>query len=361
VLLQRAVEAENTNQQPMRITFTGKQPAIEVELIMHDQIQKRNGTGRSGWWLKPAMALLATFVATAALAQEAGEKTFTTPPDASAALYQAAKAGDKSALENVLGASAKGIISSGDAVADQKNLDDFIRRYEQMNRWGKEVNGDQTLFLGAENWPFPIPLKKDASGQWYFDTKAGVEEVLYRRIGHNEYAAIRVCGVLADGEMDYHSGLHDGSTVHQYAQKLISDPGKHNGLYWKAVEGEPDSPIGPLIAYANGEGYKDKDAAFHGYFFRILASQGAGAHGGAKNYIVDGRMTGGFAFLAYPATYRNSGVMTFLVDGHGAIYEKDLGPNTADAVSAMTSFNADSTWRQVSAATEDEAQVVDVQ
>jgi len=316
---------------------------------------------RSGWWMSATLALLAVVLAGAAFAQEAGEKTFANPQDASTALYDAAKSGDKAAIESVLGASSEGIISSGDAVLDQKNVDDFVRRYEQMNRWGKEVNGDQTLFLGVENWPFPVPLKKDTGGQWYFDTKAGIEEVLYRRIGNNEFAAIRVCGVLADGQMDYFDGLHDGSTVHQYAQKLISDPGKQNGLYWKAAEGEPDSPIGPLIAYANGEGYKDKDAAFHGYFFRVLNSRGPKAPGGSKNYIVNGAMTGGFAFLAYPATYRNSGVMTFLVDSQGVIYEKDLGPKTADTAAAITSFNADSTWRKVSAETEDEAQDVDVQ
>jgi len=311
--------------------------------------------------MSATLALLAVVLAGAAFAQEAGEKTFANPQDASTALYDAAKSGDKAAIESVLGASSEGIISSGDAVLDQKNVDDFVRRYEQMNRWGKEVNGDQTLFLGVENWPFPVPLKKDTGGQWYFDTKAGIEEVLYRRIGNNEFAAIRVCGVLADGQMDYFDGLHDGSTVHQYAQKLISDPGKQNGLYWKAAEGEPDSPIGPLIAYANGEGYKDKDAAFHGYFFRVLNSRGPKAPGGSKNYIVNGAMTGGFAFLAYPATYRNSGVMTFLVDSQGVIYEKDLGPKTADTANAITSFNADSTWRKVSAETEDEAQDVDVQ
>jgi hypothetical protein len=328
---------------------------------MTDLVQKLNIMRRSGWWMSATLALLAVVLAGAAFAQEAGEKTFANPQDASTALYDAAKSGDKAAIESVLGASSEGIISSGDAVLDQKNVDDFVRRYEQMNRWGKEVNGDQTLFLGVENWPFPVPLKKDTGGQWYFDTKAGIEEVLYRRIGNNEFAAIRVCGVLADGQMDYFDGLHDGSTVHQYAQKLISDPGKQNGLYWKAAEGEPDSPIGPLIAYANGEGYKDKDAAFHGYFFRVLNSRGPKAPGGSKNYIVNGAMTGGFAFLAYPATYRNSGVMTFLVDSQGVIYEKDLGPKTADTANAITSFNADSTWRKVSAETEDEAQDVDVQ
>ncbi len=325
---------------------------------MTDPGQKLNNKRRSELRTTTTMAiaLLTIMLSTLATAQEAGQKTFATLQDASTALYQAAKSGDKAAVESVLGASSESVISSGDTVVDQKNSDDFIQRYEQMNRWGKEVNGDQTLFLGAENWPFPIPLKKAASGQWYFDTKAGLEEILYRRIGHNEYAAIRVCGVLAEGQIDYFDGLHDGSTVHQYAQKLTSDPGKQNGLYWKAAEGEPESPIGPLIAYANGEGYKDKDAAFHGYFFRILTSQGPKAPGGSKNYIVNGAMTGGFGFLAYPATYRNSGVMTFLVDRQGVIYEKDLGPKTADTAAAMTSFNADSTWRKVSAETEDEAQ-----
>ncbi len=330
---------------------------------MTDLGHKLNNKLRSGWrtTMTIAIALLPIMFGTSAMAQEAGQKTFATLQDASTALYQAAKSGDKAAIESVLGASSASVISSGDAVVDQKNADDFIRRYEQMNRWGKELNGDQTLFLGVENWPFPIPLKKDAGGQWYFDTKAGLEEILYRRIGHNEYAAIRVCGVLADGQIDYYAGLHDGSTVHQYAQKLTSDPGKQNGLYWKAAEGEPESPIGPLVAYASGEGYKDKDAAFHGYFFSALTSQGPKAPGGAKNYIVNGAMTGGFGFLAYPSTYRNSGVMTFLVDSQGVIYEKDLGPHTADAAKAMTSFNADSTWRKVGADTEDEAQGEDAQ
>ena len=324
-------------------------------------LEKLNRIRRNLLWISAVAAVLAMVLLRAAVSQEVGEKTFASPQDASTALYNSAKAGDKAAIEAVLGNSSEGIISSGDAVTDKKNSDDFLRRYEEMNRWGKEVNGDQTLFLGVDNWPFPIPLKKDASGQWYFDTKAGLEEILYRRIGHNEYAAIRVCGVLADGQMDYFADLHDGSTVHQYAQKLISDPGKHNGLYWKAAEGEPDSPIGPLIAYANGEGYKDKDAAFHGYLFSVLTSQGAKAHGGAKDYIVNGAMTGGFGFLAYPVTYRNSGVMTFLVDSQGVIYEKDLGPNTVDTAKAITSFNADSTWRKLSTETEDEAQDVDVQ
>ena len=296
------------------------------------------------------MALLAV-----APAQESGQKTFTSPSDASRALYDAVKSGEKPAMLAVLGASSARILSSGDPVQDQKNADYFTQHYEAMNRWGRETNGDQTLFMGAENWPFPVPLKKSAAGQWYFDSKAGVEEVLFRRIGKNEYAAIRVSKALADAQDEYFDGLHDGSTVHQYAQKFISDEGKQNGLFWPTAEGEPQSPIGPAFKYATAEGYSKKTDPFHGYFFRMLTAQGPDAPGGAKSYIKDGAMTEGFAFVAYPAEYRNSGVMTFVVNLHGVIFEKDLGPKTADLAKAMTAINPDKTWRVVSVGAEDEA------
>lgn len=292
-----------------------------------------------------------------AWSQEPGEKTFASPQDASKALYEAVKAGDKAAIEAVLGASSGPIISSGDKVADEKNLKFFTDRYEQMSRWGRETNGDQTLFLGAENWPFPIPLKKDTAGQWYYDTKTGAEEILYRRIGNNELAAIRVSKALADAQVEYFDGLHDGSPAHQYAQKFISEPGKQNGLYWKTAEGEPQSPIGPIIVYATAEGYGKegaKNEPFHGYYYRILTAQGGDAPGGAKSYIEDGKMTKGFAFVAYPAEYRNSGVMTFVVNLNGVVYEKDMGPKTADLAKAMTAINPDKTWRTVGEETEEE-------
>jgi hypothetical protein len=301
--------------------------------------------------LMAAVAMLATLSA-----QETGQKTFTAMPDASKALYDAVKSGDKTAMEAVLGASSAPILSSGDPVQDKKNAEFFTQHYEQMNRWGKETNGDETLFMGAENWPFPVPLKKNAAGQWYFDSKAGVAEVLYRRIGNNELAAIRVCEALAEAQEDYFAALHDGDTVHQYAQKFVSDEGKQNGLYWKTAEGEPQSPIGPVFKYAAAEGYTKNADPFHGYFYRIITAQGAAAPGGAKSYIVDGKMTGGFAFVAYPAEYRNSGVMTFVVNLNGAVYEKDLGPKTADLAKAMTAINPDTTWRVVSSETEDEAE-----
>jgi len=277
-------------------------------------------------------------------AQEPGQKTFANPQDAGKALYDAGKAGDKAAIEAILGASSASVISSGDEVQDKSTLDHFIERYEQMNRWAKEINGEQTLIIGAENWPFPIPLKKDAAGTWYFDTKAGLKEILFRRIGRNELAAIRVCDALADAQDEYFSQKQE------YAQKVISDPGKQNGLYWKTAEGETESPIGPLVAYATGEGYggqHDTPQPFHGYYYRVLTAQGVNVKGGAKSYIVDGKMTGGFAFVAYPAEYRNSGVMTFVVNQDGTVYEKNLGPQTADLAKQMKAYSPDKTWKPV--------------
>ncbi len=282
-----------------------------------------------------------------AFAQEPGEKTFASPQDAGKALYEAVKADDKPAMLAVLGQSASSVITSGDPVQDKNNGDIFVKRFEQMNRWEKEVGGSQVLYIGADNWPFPFPVKKSAAGQWYFASKTGVQEILYRRIGRNEIAAIRVCNALVDAQQDYFQQTHDGDTVQQYAQKFISEEGKQNGLYWKVAEGQPESPIGPLVAYAAGEGYggkHDTPQPFHGYYFRILTGQGANAIGGAKNYLVDGKMTGGYAFVAYPAEYRNSGVMTFLVDDSGIVIQKDLGPKTADIAKAMTTYNPDKTW-----------------
>lgn len=292
----------------------------------------------------------------AAQAQEAGQKTFATPEDAGKSLDQAVQSSGTADDLEVLGASAASIVSSGDEVQDNNNRNIFLQRFQQMNRWAPESDGDQTLYIGAENWPFPIPLKKNASGQWYFDTKQGVQEILFRRIGKNELEAIQVCENLADAQQEYFQGLHDGSTVHQYAQKIISDEGKQNGLFWKVAEGAPESPIGPLVAHATAQGYGaqgGKPEPFHGYFFHTLKAQGAHAPGGAKNYIVNGNMTGGFAFVAYPAEYRNSGVMTFLIDKNGVVFQKDLGPNTTDTAKAMTAYNPDKTWTTTGVPSED--------
>jgi len=305
-------------------------------------------------FIKSSAALISTsllffsmiLVGSSVLAQEPGQKTFATPKDAGNALNEAVKSGDKIAELAVLGASAADVITSGDPVRDKDNADIFLKRFAQMNRWSRESNGSEALYIGADNWPFPIALKKTSAGQWYFDTKDGVQEILYRRIGKNELSTIEVCNAMVDGQLDYFKELHDGSTVHQYAQKFISEEGKQNGLYWKVDEGQPESPIGPLVAHANAQGYGKSGAPepFHGYYYRILTAQGANAPGGAKSYLVDGNMTGGFAFIAYPAEYRNSGVMTFVVDANGIVYQKDLGPKTVDIAKGMTSYNPDKTW-----------------
>ncbi|HEY6290831.1 MAG TPA: DUF2950 domain-containing protein [Terriglobia bacterium] len=281
--------------------------------------------------------------------QQQGQQTFASPGEAVEALTAAAKAGNTDALMQIFGPEGKEVLSSGDEVADKNNRDQYIQRYDQMHRLVTEPDGTVTLYIGADNWPLPIPLvKKD--NVWYFDTVAGKQEILYRRIGRNELATIDVCGALVAAQKQYASEPHDGEPAGQYAKKLASDPGKHNGLFWKAAAGEPQSPIGPLIADAVSAGYSKKQGGptpFHGYIYKHLDSQGKDAPGGAKDYIVDGKKTGGFATVAYPAEYRNSGVMTFIVNQDGIVYQKDLGPETARIAAAMTQFDPDNTWQEV--------------
>ncbi|MGA3210869.1 MAG: DUF2950 domain-containing protein [Terriglobales bacterium] len=282
------------------------------------------------------------------LAQQPGQKTFASPDEAAQALFVAVQAGDQTALLEVFGPSGNEIISSGDPVQDKNSQEKFVAQYREMHRVAHEPDGTVTLYVGAENWPVPVPLVKAGSG-WRFDTETGKREVLYRRIGRNEYAAIDICAALVGAQNDYFSQSRDGK-VQQYAQTFTSDEGKHNGLYWKASDGEPESPIGPLVADAAGAGYhqppSDEPGPFHGYLFRILTAQGAGAPGGAKNYMVNGNMTGGFAFLAYPAEYRSSGVMTFIVNQTGVIYQKDLGAKTAEIAGTMKEYSPDKTWKK---------------
>jgi len=285
-----------------------------------------------------------------AAAAPANEKTFASPGDAVLAVYNAAKSNDQEALNAIFGSDAQKILHTGDDVADSAMRADFIRRYEEMHRVVLEPDHTATLYIGSENWPFPIPLVKNASGSWYFDTGSGEQEILYRRVGRNENDAIEILHAMVDAQKDYAAASRDGAPAGQYAQKFLSDDGKHNGLYWKTSENEEPSPIGDLLAEASSEGYTAKQrepTPFHGYVFRMLTKQGAGAPGGAKNYLASGKQAGGFAFVAYPALYRNSGVMTFIVNKSGTIYEKDLGVKTAEIAAAMTDYNPDSSWDKV--------------
>jgi len=275
-----------------------------------------------------------------AAAQQPGQKTFPFAADATKALVAALRADDQPALLSILGADAKDILSSGDEVEDKNDRDEFVQKYQEMHRIVTEPNGETTLYIGPENWPLPIPLVNKGDN-WYFDTPAGKQEILYRRVGRNELAVIQVCRELVDAEKEYSSQPHDDGSSHKYAQKIFSDPGKHNGLYWPVSSGETESPIGPLVASAAAEGYtKDPNQnlqPFQGYYFRVLT---------VREAIADGKVTHGFAFLAYPAEYRSSGVMTFMVDQNGIVYEKDLGHRTAVLAKALTRQDRNATWRR---------------
>ena len=293
--------------------------------------------------------VIGAFWCSANAQQAAGQETFPSASAACRALVTALQENNGSILLRILGSDAKGILYSGDAVEDRENREEFVAKYQQMHRLVREPDGTTTLYVGAENWPTPIPLV-EKHGAWYFDTPAGTQEILHRRIGRNKLAVIQVCHELVDAEKEYYAEPHDGDSGREYAQKLYSDPNKHDGLYWEAGSGEPESPIGPFVAAAATEGYANepgrKSEPFHGYYFRVLKGQGANEPGGARSYIVEGRMTGGFGFVAYPADYRSSGVMTFIVDQDGLVYQKDLGPRTAQLAKSLTRYDRNATWQK---------------
>lgn len=277
-------------------------------------------------------------------------KTFTSPDDAGNSLLEAAKSGDQNAVLGIFGPASKEIVFSGDAVQDKSAVTKFVTGYEAMHRWRKMPDGSQILLIGADNFAFPIPLKKNEGGQWAFDIAAGKNEILARRIGRNELAVIDVCGALVEAQAEYFSARHDDGSTKQYAVKFISDTGKQNGLYWEAAEGKPKSPLGPLVAFATQEGYSanaNSHVPFHGYYFHMLTRQGSHAQGGAKDYMVDGKMVNGFAFIAYPAEYGNSGIMTFIINQDGVLLQKDLGKTTAETAAAISEFEPDSGWTPV--------------
>jgi hypothetical protein len=277
-------------------------------------------------------------------------KVFASPEEAGAALLEAAKSGDPNAVLTIFGPESKEVVLSGDAVQDKTTIDSFVGAYGVMHRWRKMPDDAQILLIGADNFTFPIPLKKNAAGQWYFDMVAGKDEILSRRIGRNELAVIDICGALADAQGEYFSQTHADGSTQQFAVKFISDTGKQNGLYWESPEGQPRSPLGPLAAFATDEGYSvkpDSHMPFHGYFFHMLKKQGSHAPGGAKEYVVDGKMASGFAFVAYPAEYGNSGVMTFIINQDGVLLQKDLGKTTTETAAAMTEFDPGDGWSPV--------------
>jgi hypothetical protein len=286
----------------------------------------------------------------AADVKQVKQKSFQTPEEAAKALVDAAKAGDTKELLVIFGPAGKEIISSGDEVADKAARERFVKAYETMNKLEKETDKKLTLIVGNHDWPYPVPIVKKGE-TWIFDTTSGKEELLNRRIGRNELNTIQTCLAIVDAQREYALKDRDSDKLLEYAKKFWSTPGKKDGLYWEAKEGEPHSPLGELAAKAVREGYTprkpgEKAQPYHGYYFRILKAQGKNAPGGAYDYVVKGSMIGGFALVAYPAEYGTSGVMTFIVNHDGVVYQKDLGNETAKIASAMTKFDPDKTWKK---------------
>ena len=277
----------------------------------------------------------------------ATQKTFATPDEAFQALADAAKMDDPKSLAALLGPGGTGVVRSGDAVQDKAAAERFAASYAEKHSVTKEGDAKATLVVGKDDWPLPIPAVKGANG-WMLDAKAGAREILARRIGQNELEAIQVMRAVVDAQHDYSSQDHDANGLRDYATKFISSKGKKDGLYWPTKEGEPPSPLGPLVGQATAEGYGGaKGAPYRGYYYRLLTAQGKDAKGGARSYMVHGHLLGGFAVVAYPATYGNSGIMTFIVNHDGTVYQKDLGEDTASAAKAMKAYNPDKSWTAV--------------
>jgi hypothetical protein len=277
------------------------------------------------------------------------QKTFSSPEEGVKALIDATKKNDRKALYEILGPEAKRLIDTGDPVSDREAGERFVKAYEESNKLLKSGDNEAILEVGKDLWPLPIPLVKEKAG-WRFDTKAGIVETINRRIGRNELDVIQVCLAVVDAEREYYQRDPDGDKLLQYAQKFISTKGKRDGLYWETKPNEQPSPLGPLVAHARAEGYKGADGKpvpYHGYYYKLLTGQGKGAPGGAYDYLVRGKMMGGFGMVAYPAQYGSSGIMTFIVNHDGVVYQKDLGPKTASIAQSMTRFNPDKTWTAV--------------
>ena len=298
---------------------------------------------------KPLFSLTIAALLCAATSVAMAQQTFKTPEEAATALVNAAKSGDSKSIVTVLGPDGEDIVSSGDEVADAATRAKFIAAFDSKHTIAMEGDSKAIMVVGPDDFPLPIPLvRKD--GLWRFDTAAGREEIVFRRIGENELDAIQSALAYVDAQDEYAEKDRTGAGVNTYAQRIISQPGKKDGLYWPTSQGEPPSPLGELIAEATKQGYRvgAGRSPFHGYYFKILTKQGAAAAGGELEYIVNGKMIGGFALVAYPAEYRNSGVMTFIVNHAGTVFQKDLGPNTAQVAERMTAFNPDKTWQKVS-------------
>lgn len=307
----------------------------------------RVALARLSFCLAPLLLAIG-FVSVAGAAET--QRSFASPDEAASALVRAVKAGDKTTAAAILGPGSGTWVASGDAVADRTAREGFVASYDQKHAIVPDGDARAKLTIGTDDWPFAFPLVK-AEGRWRFDTAAGKDEMLARRIGRNELDVIDVMLAIVDAQREYASADRDRNGALEYARKFASSAGKQDGLYWPTKAGEPQSPLGPLVVRATAEGYaKQKGPTpYHGYHFRMLKGQGPGASGGALDYVVRGRMIGGFAAIAYPAKYGSSGVMTFIVNHDGVVYQKDLGPQTATRAAAITKFDPSDGWTAVPA------------
>jgi hypothetical protein len=280
----------------------------------------------------------------------AGELTFSSDEQAMQALVAAAKAQDHDKVHQILGPAWKELIS-GDKVEDGNAFKEFAQHAAESSRLQKKDATTSIIYVGKDDWPFPIPIAKTADGKWFFDTEAGKGEILARRIGANELDTIDVCRAYVQAQRQYASRDHDGSGVLKYAQHIISTPGKQDGLYWPVNPGQEQSPLGPLMAQAESEGYQQASGKPHepylGYHYRILKQQGPDAPGGKYDYVINGNMIAGFALIAYPADYGSSGIMTFIISHQGKLYQKDLGSDTVNIARKIDEYNPDSSWTLV--------------
>ena len=313
-------------------------------------INRKYLTRRLGFAIVTAGMIWVGFYQTVTAA-DTKPNNFRSPDEAVKALVDAVKNGDTKELLEIFGPAGKEVIFSGDEVADRTGRDRFMKAYGEMNRLTEKDDKKIILRVGNQDWPFPIPIVK-VGENWRFDTQEGKEEILNRRVGRNELNAIQVCLAYVDAQREYALRKRERRGLSEYAQKFVSEEGKKNGLYWETREGEEQSPLGPLMAKAVKEGYPgkkagDKRSPYHGYYYRILKSQGKNAPGGEYDYMVKGKMIGGFALVAYPAEHGNSGIMTFMVNHDGVMYEKDLGKDTEKHAMAMKQFDPDQTWKKV--------------
>ncbi|NTU43501.1 MAG: DUF2950 domain-containing protein [Nitrospirales bacterium] len=290
------------------------------------------------------LLLLSAFVSQSAAVQQ---RSFITPDEAVQRLVAAIRENDTKGMIAILGPGSGELVFSGDEVADKAGREKFLKAYDQLHSLQKKSEGRVVLTIGSDNWPLPIPVVKKGKA-WIFDARAGQQEILNRRIGRNELRVIDVLHAYVEAQHEYSCRNYSGAGTGEFARRLISSGGKHDGLYWKVKEGEEASPLGPLFALASEEGYADSNLQpFHGYYFRILTGQGKHAEGGAYSYLDKGKMILGFALIAYPAEYGSSGVMTFIVNQKGVIYQKDLAKNTRQKAAAMKIFDPDGTWKRV--------------